>query len=135
MYDKFGHILRIDTTVQHDSFFKHYREVQQPKGESVMKFAPMKKRSSVLGAAGKADRRYLQFLSVIDDPSTGIDKLNKSGMVHEKSRSDRGFNFFDQDDKPSFWLWPAGNSPSVACRIKPCVRCSLNSTADGCPES
>jgi hypothetical protein len=43
MYDKFGPILRIETAAQDDSFFKHYREVQQPKGESVMKFAPMRK--------------------------------------------------------------------------------------------
>jgi len=32
MYDKFGHTLRIETTVQDDSCFKHYREVEQPKG-------------------------------------------------------------------------------------------------------
>jgi hypothetical protein len=45
----------------------------------------------------------LQFLSAIDDPSTAIDKLNKSArMVHEKARSDRGFNFFDQDDEALF---------------------------------
>ena len=29
MYDKFGRILRIETTVVNVSFFKHYREVEQ----------------------------------------------------------------------------------------------------------
>jgi hypothetical protein len=50
MYDKFGQILRIETTAKDISFFKHYREVEQRNGESVMKFAPMKKTIYSLGA-------------------------------------------------------------------------------------
>ena len=50
MYDKFGHILRIETTVKDVSFFKHYREVEQRHGEAVMKFAPMQKTIYSLGA-------------------------------------------------------------------------------------
>ena len=47
-----------------------------------------------------ADRRYPNFLPAIDDPSNGIDKLNKiTRTVHEEARSYRGFNFFDQDDE------------------------------------
>jgi hypothetical protein len=107
MYDKFGQILRIETTAKDISFFKHYREVEQRNGESVMKFAPMKKTIYSLGALrealGAANRRYLEFLSAIDDPSNGIDKLNKiTRTVHEEARSYRGFNFFDQDDEALF---------------------------------
>ena len=40
LYDKFGLILRIETTVNDLTFFKHYREVEQRNGESTMKFAP-----------------------------------------------------------------------------------------------
>jgi hypothetical protein len=107
MYDKFGQILRIETTAKDISFFKHYREVEQRNGESVMKFAPMKKTIYSLGALREllsaANRRYLEFLSAIDDPSNGIDKLNKiTRTVHEPARSYRGFNFFNQDDEALF---------------------------------
>ncbi len=50
MYDKFGQILRIETTAKDISFFKHYREVEQRNGKAVMKFAPMKKTIYSLGA-------------------------------------------------------------------------------------
>lgn len=107
MYDKFGRILRIETTAKDVSFFKHYREVEQRNGESVMKFAPMKKTIYSLGALREllsaANRRYLEFLSAIDDPSNGIDKLHKiTRTVHEEARSYRGFNFFDTDDEALF---------------------------------
>lgn len=49
MYDKFGHILRIETTAKDVSFFKHSREVEQRNGEAVMKFAPLKKPIYSLG--------------------------------------------------------------------------------------
>lgn len=107
MYDKFGQILRIETTTKDVSFFKHYREVEQRNGEAVMKFAPMKKTIYSLGALREvlsaANRRYLEFLSAIDDPSNGIDKLNKiTRTIHQEARSYRGFNFFDQDDEALF---------------------------------
>ena len=56
-----------------------------------MKFAPMKKTIYSLGALREAlnaaNRRYLEFLSAIDDPSNGIDKLNKiTRTVHEEAR-------------------------------------------------
>ena len=107
MYDKFGQILRIETTAKDVSFFKHDREVEQRNGESVMKFAPMKKTIYSLGPLRElllaANRRYLEFLSAIDDPSNGIHKLNKiTRTVHEEARSYRGFNFFDQNDEALF---------------------------------
>jgi hypothetical protein len=107
MYDKFGQILRIETTAKDVSFFKHYREVEQRNGESVMKFAPMKKTIYSLGALRElvraANRRYLEFLSAMDDPSNGIDKLNRiTRTVHEDARSYRGCNFFDPNDEALF---------------------------------
>jgi hypothetical protein len=50
-----------------------------------------------------ANRRYLEFLSAIDDPNNGLHKLNKiTRTVHQEARSYRGFNFFDQDDEALF---------------------------------
>lgn len=107
MYDKFGHILRIETTTKDVSFFKHYRQVEQRNGDAVMKFAPMKKTIYSLGPLRElllaANRRYREFLSALDDPTNGIDKLNKIGQtVHQEARSYRGFNFFDQEDESLF---------------------------------
>ena len=78
-----------------------------------MKFAPMKKTIYSLGALREvmvaANRRYLEFLSAIDDPSDGANKLNKiSRTVHEAARSYRGFNFFDQDDEALFVVLARG---------------------------
>ena len=43
MYGKFRLILRLETTVENVSFFKHYREVEHKDGTSSMAWAEMKK--------------------------------------------------------------------------------------------
>src|ERR1022692_825797 len=43
LYDKFGLILRIETTVNDVSFFRHYRKVEHRDGTSETKWAPMLK--------------------------------------------------------------------------------------------
>jgi hypothetical protein len=88
-------------------------------GESVMQFAPMKKTIYRLGALREvllaANHRYLEFLSAIDDPSNGIDKLNKiTRTVHEEAPSYRGCTSLTRMRKRSCWLWCAESSPSVA---------------------
>ncbi len=107
MYDRFGQILRIETTTKDVTFFKHYREVEQRNGESVMKFAPMKKTiyslASLRELLAASNRRYLEFVSAIDDHSGALSKLNKiTRTVQEKARSYRGFNFFDREDETLF---------------------------------
>ena len=50
-----------------------------------------------------ANRRYLEFISTIEDDKAGTDKLNKiSQSVEEHDRSYRGFNFFDPEDEDLF---------------------------------
>ena len=107
MYDKFGLILRIETTVNDVSFFKHYRKVEHRDGTHSEKWAQMKKGIYSLSALQKlllaANHRYLQFISAIDDVSVGISKLNKiSKTVTENDRSYKGFNFFTEDDQMVF---------------------------------
>ena len=103
MYDKFKLILRIETTVNDVSFFKHYRLVEQRNGTLRRKFAQMKKNIYSLFDLQKllrdANLRYLQFISRINDNSVGVDNLNKiAKSVVENGRSYKGFNFFSQDD-------------------------------------
>lgn len=104
MYDKFGHILRIETTTNDVSFFKHYREVIHRDGTRTEKDAPMKKGIYSLHALllimQSANRRYLDFISAIEDDKVGKEKLEKvTRKVTKEDRTYRGFNFFDKDDE------------------------------------
>jgi len=107
IYHKFGLILRIETTVNDGSFFRHYRKVEHRDGTSETKWAPMLKTIYSLPALRElrvaANRRYLEFLSTIDDPGAGIDKLNRiSQTVQQNERSYPAFNFFDDHDQMLF---------------------------------
>ena len=45
-------------------------------------------------------KRYLEFISLLDDPTNGIKKLNKvTEDVIENNRKFKGFNFFDKSDE------------------------------------
>jgi len=103
MYDKHALALRIETTINDLSFFKHYRPVEHRDGSQSPKMAPMKKGIYSLNALSKlmraANRRYLQFISDIDDPSAGLKTLSKiSKSVTENNRPYKGFNMFNTDD-------------------------------------
>jgi hypothetical protein len=107
MYDKFRLILRIETTVVNVSFFKHYREVEHKDGTGSMAWAEMKKSIYSLAPLRElllaANRRYLEFISTLEDDRAGADKLNKiSRSIEENDRSYRGFNFFDPEDEELF---------------------------------
>jgi len=104
LYDKFGLILRIETTVNDLTFFKHYREVEHRDGSRETKWASMQKTIYSLPALREllaaANRRYLEFLSAIEDPRAGRDKLDKlSQPVEREGRRYAGFNLFDRDDE------------------------------------
>lgn len=107
MYDKHGIMLRIETTINDVSFFKHYREVEHRDGTSTCKFASMKKSiysiKDLIELMYAANRRYIEFLGAIDDPTNGIKRLDKvSRPVRADNRTYRGFNFFDDDDLKLF---------------------------------
>jgi hypothetical protein len=103
LYDKFGLILRIETTVNDLTFFKHYREVEHRDGTRETKWASMQKTIYSLPALRElleaANRRYLEFLSTLTDPRAGRDKLDKlSRTMQQEDRSYPGFNLFDPGD-------------------------------------
>ena len=104
LYDKFSLIIRIETTVNDLTFFKHYREVEHRDGTKETKWASMQKTIYSLPALRElleaANRRYLEFLCTIEDPRNGRDKLDKlSQSVTQEGRSYPGFNLFDSDDE------------------------------------
>src|SRR5947208_8383177 len=95
LYDKFSLILRIETTVNDLSFFKHYRQVEHCDGSRETQWACMQKTIYSLPALRElleaANRRYLEFLSALEDPRAGRDKLDKlSQIVEQEGRRYRG---------------------------------------------
>ena len=104
MYDKFGLVLRIETVTNDVSFFKHHRTVEHRDGSTEMKLAPVKKTIYSLGVLpgilGACNRRYLEFLSSLDDDSAGRRHLDRlSRPVRDEKRSYRAINFFDPDER------------------------------------
>jgi hypothetical protein len=90
--------------VNNVSFFQHYCTVEQRDGRTVTQRAPMKKSIYSLPALREvlqaANRRYLEFLSTPDDPTAGIDRLQKiTEPVRENERSYLGLNFFSTQDQ------------------------------------
>jgi len=114
MYDKLGIVLRIETTANDVTFFKHYRKVEHRDGSSSMKVAPMKKSIYSLPVLRElmsaANRRYLEFLSDLEDPSAGVKNVLKiSKRIRDRAkRSHRGFNLFEGPDLDLFEAIVAG---------------------------
>src|SRR6266481_440975 len=103
MYDKVGCVLRIETTTNDVSFFKHHRKVEHRQGPATRALAPVKKTiyslidlREILFAC---NRRYLAHLAALDDFSAGVralDRLTKPRTVEQKTL--KGINFFDPVD-------------------------------------
>jgi hypothetical protein len=107
MYDQFALVLRVETTCNDVTFFKHHRGVEHRDGTWEMKPAPMKQSTyslpDLMELLGAANRRYLEFLGALDDPTAGIKRLEKiAEPVQDEGRSHRGFNLFDGDDLDLF---------------------------------
>jgi predicted transcriptional regulator len=103
MYDKFSKILRIETTANDISFFKHFREVVHRDGTTSHEMAPLKKNIyslSFLSDNLKAsNRRYLEFISAFDNKEVGRKRLEDvTSSKSENNRNYKGFNFFSKDD-------------------------------------
>jgi len=103
MYDKFALVLRIETTCNDVTFFKHHRRVEYRDGGYRYKIAPVCKSIFSLPDLRKimkaSNERYLDFLSSITDPTPGVRSLERIvNPVREGERSWRGFNPFNQAD-------------------------------------
>ena len=101
IYDKLGLVLRIETTTNDVSAFKHYRVVQHRQGPATRALAPVKKTiyslNDLRDILRGCNRRYLEYLSSLDDFSTGIralDRLTQPRAVN--GRNIKGLNFFSR---------------------------------------
>lgn len=93
--DKYGLILRIETTVNNITFFRNHRTVEHRDGTSQSKVAPLRKNIYSLPPLRAillaANYRYLDFLSDLADPSAGMrDIQNLAKPVKKNGRTYRG---------------------------------------------
>ena len=96
-------MLRIETTANDVSFFKHHRKVEHRNGPPTRGIAPVKKtiyslidlREILLGC----NRRYLAHLSALDDFSAGVRALGRLTRPREvDGKTVKGINFFEPGD-------------------------------------
>src|SRR5262250_2299055 len=97
IYDKFGLVLRSETTTNDVYAFKHYRKVEHQHGPATYGLAPLKKNIYSLNDLREilrgCNRRYLEYLSSLDDFSAGIralDRLTQPRAIN--GRRVRGLN-------------------------------------------
>jgi len=133
MYDKFGRILRIETFSNEVSFFKHHRRVEHRDGTYSYKTANMRKTIYSLPDLAElmrgCNRRYLDFLSAVDDPTNGIKRVNKiSQPVKQAGRRYRGFNLFSPDDEAVFHAIAQGGVQGFGIRNSG-LRATLDKTS------
>lgn len=104
MYDKFGCVLRLETTTNDVSFFKHHRKVEHRDAHATRELAPLKKsiyslidlREILLAC----NRRYLEFLSAIEDTSRGARDLARlTEPQQDGERTIKGLNFFQRTEQ------------------------------------
>ena len=106
MYDKHGQVLRVETVINKPKEFK-VRRVTRSRGVVTARWTPMPKGVAFLDRteriAAAANRRYLDGLVGIKDPTQASAALDKMGKrASGKTRSHRGFNPADADDARLF---------------------------------
>jgi hypothetical protein len=104
MYDKFGRVLRLETTTNDVSSFKHHRKVEHKDGHTTRQLAAVKKTIYSLidlrDILAGCNRRYLEFLSALEDHSAGerdLVKLTRS--KRQGQRTIKGLNFFEHTEQ------------------------------------
>jgi hypothetical protein len=104
VYDKFGKVLRIEVTTLNVSKINLFRDVFKRNGVIEQKVAPAKKNIyslfHLMDAFKTIIRRYLDFVSCFDDPTSGIKMLEGvTGNKQIEGKNVKGLNFFDKTDQ------------------------------------
>jgi len=134
MYDKAGIVLRIETTANDVTFFKHHRTVEQKDGTRAFKLAPVRKTiysfPDLRPLLAAANRRYLDFISDLEDPSIGQASLTRvTEPMIQAGRTYKGFNFFAKADLRLLELLARGEHAISGFRNKSLRRFLAGSTA------
>lgn len=103
MYDKFGLVLRVETVINRPQEFYVHRTRFHRDGTSSQGHFPMNKDTGSLihyqEQALACNRRYLDALAIVDDPTPAYQELRKlTEPKIEKGRSSAGFNPARRDD-------------------------------------
>lgn len=114
MYDKFGQILRVETVINDPREFR-VRRKRYRKGRHRMMWCPMNKGVGNLHhverAARAANHRYLEALSVVNDPAPSYRQVERLAERHVAAeRSYAGFNPARRDDVRLFEAVLDGNN-------------------------
>jgi hypothetical protein len=126
MYDKYGLVLRIETVINQPREFQVFRQGQR-KGQIVHGWFPMAKRVTNLPRyfeiSVAACRRYLEALSIVDDPRQAYDDLHNLTRSRVRSgRQARGLNPLHLDDAQLFAAVLRGEHVIKGFRNKDIVR-------------
>jgi hypothetical protein len=103
MYDKFGLILRVETVINRPKEFSVYRTRHHRDGTTSQDYFPMNKDTESLvhyqAQAINCNRRYLDALAVVDDPTPAYQQLRQLTEPKKVAgRSSAGFNPARRDD-------------------------------------
>ena len=103
MYDKFGLVLRVETVINRAREFSVYRTRYHRDGTTSSGYFPMNKDTGSLvhfqEQALACNRRYLDALSVVDDPAPAYRELRElTEPKVENGRSSAGFNPARRED-------------------------------------
>jgi hypothetical protein len=103
MYDKFGHILRVETVINRPKEFSVYRTRRHRDGTTSQGYFPMNKDVSSLihyrEQALACNRRYLDALAIVEDPAPAYRQLRQlTEPKRVAQRSSAGFNPASRDD-------------------------------------
>jgi hypothetical protein len=114
MYDKFGRILRVETVIN-DPYEFRVRRKRERNGEHRMVWCPRNKSVANLHhverVARAANQRYLEALSVVNDPAPSyckVERLAERQVVAQRSYA--GFNPARRDDVRLFAAVLDGNN-------------------------
>jgi hypothetical protein len=103
MYDKFGHILRVETVINRPKEFSVFRTRKHRDGTTSQGYFPMNKDVGSLvhyqEQALACNRRYLDALAIVEDPAPAYQQLRR--LTEPKKVADRssaGFNPARRED-------------------------------------
>jgi hypothetical protein len=114
MYDKFALLLRVETVINQPGEFKVYRECQHSDGRTTLGWFGMCKGVGNLhhyqSQALACNRRYLEALAAVDDPTPGYTELRTlTEPRRHQGRSYAGFNPARAEEVRLFLAVLAGN--------------------------